>query len=1419
MKDLLRKILVMGIAALFVEAVGSALFRVNISVDAAGATIYVDDDNVAGPWDGTISHPYQNITSGLEHASYGDTVDVFSGTYMENVVVNKSVTLRGESKPVINGLGGIGINLTIYDNFVYGVTVDGFDITNCSYGIHLVMQNIAIDVTDLSITIGDIILNNNTISSNSDGIFVDINSVGNVMYGNSSVAIGDLRVANNVIKSSGKGINVDRFKYIGNDMFNNTAFSAGNIEITGNTVNSSQQGIYLYQIVALGETMYDDSRFTMGSILVNDNTVNSGDYGIAPWDIQLFGYGLYGNSSFTMSNIEFCRNIVNSTKDALGFSQFTGFGSHMYGNSSFSMGSVLVNDNTLYGDIWLTNFGNFGSYLNENSSCTMGNAEFCRNMIYINWVGGITFYGLGHFGYEMYNYSLFKMGDFPVNDNIIQCNSTRGGIDCTQSGGFGMNVYDNAVAIVGSFEFDGNDISSGWAGLSLYSLKAATVGNNAIRNCTYGIYLQDSVDNVIHSNSFYENGYSIYLQSSSNNVILENNITLSSNPGIYLYGSSSNVISGNTVKDSPNEHIELLYSSNNNIISGNTLTNSTADVGIYVYACSLNSFFGNNITANANSGIRIDTSSDSTIYKNNISENLADGVDLWSSSNITVSGNSITANNWWGINPAHSNNNTISGNNIKSNNCGINFASSDFNIVSANNITDNVCGIFLESSSNNTFHHNNLINNTEQAIVDEPGYANNWDDGYPSGGNYWSDYNGTDQYEGPSQNIAGKDTIGDTPYEINADNVDRYPLMTQYEPLRPLFLESEERWNMGEAASIEAGIEVRSVFASDVDDDGVVEIMTCAQVNQTGELRIYSYDGLVITLEHVEMWQTDGDTRGWSVFASDVDGDGVTEILVGAEAKGQVFGQLRIWNWNGTTLTLEHSEEWQTVSWTHVYSVFAADIDDDGVTEIITGGDAFNGTYYNNQLRIWNWNGTALTLESSREWSTGGGAGVQSVYALDVDGDSTVEIVTAGQDNSVAQLRIWNWNGTTLTLEHSEEWTLTWIARALSVFASDIDGDGNIEIVTGGEAHALFGSTWLGNGQLRVWNWNGSAITLKESREWPLNGAYAYVWTICSGDADRDGLAEIMTAGASADGAQLRVWSFNGPTLTLDASQESVDEWADAVFAFDVDGDGTIEIITAGVAYDETYIYEQLKIWSFPEPTSPTITIVSPENRTYSTSTVLLTFTIDEPTPWIGYSLDDQMNETITGNITLPTLLDGVHYVVVYANDTYGNIGMSIVYFTVDTAEPNITNVLQNPLTNILPDTVVKINATVTDATSEIKQVLLNCTFTNSTATWYTVFSMTHLTEDIWNATIPPNPYGTNVTYTIIAEDNAGNTITTEQIYGYKYEYPVVPEFPLPVAFFALVTATLLIAVAVKKKRRLLNRQTSTFYFSFDTKQ
>jgi len=146
------------------------------------------------------------------------------------------------------------------------------------------------------------------------------------------------------------------------------------------------------------------------------------------------------------------------------------------------------------------------------------------------------------------------------------------------------------------------------------------------------------------------------------------------------------------------------------------------------------------------------------------------GINLWwYSSNNTVSGNNITANILGGIYLGFSSNNTISGNNVTNNpfiGIWIDWSSNN-NTVSGNAITNNGYGIYIYESSNNSVYHDSFINNTNQAYV-TAGYANIWDDGYPSGGNYWSNYTGVDlDYDG----------IGDTSHIIDANNTDNYPLM------------------------------------------------------------------------------------------------------------------------------------------------------------------------------------------------------------------------------------------------------------------------------------------------------------------------------------------------------------------------------------------------------------------------------------------------------------------------------------------------------------------------------------------------------------------------------------------------------------------------------------------------------------------
>ena len=90
------------------------------------------------------------------------------------------------------------------------------------------------------------------------------------------------------------------------------------------------------------------------------------------------------------------------------------------------------------------------------------------------------------------------------------------------------------------------------------------------------------------------------------------------------------------------------------------------------------------------------------------------------------------------------------------------------------------------------------------------------------------------------------------------------------------------------------------------------------------------------------------------------------------------------------------------------------------------------------------------------------------------------------------------------------------------------------------------------------------------------------------------------------------------------------------------------------------------------DTTPPNILDLSIENKTYSGVDLPLTFSTNESTSWVGYSLDSQANVTVNGNFTLEGLTEGTHSIVIYANDNVGNMGKSdTAFFTVNTATPS----------------------------------------------------------------------------------------------------------------------------------------------------
>lgn len=271
-------------------------------------------------------------------------------------------------------------------------------------------------------------------------------------------------------------------------------------------------------------------------------------------------------------------------------------------------------------------------------------------------------------------------------------------------------------------------------------------------------------------------------------LALVDNVTLTANklsncfPGIFLLSTSNAIITGN----------ELL---NNSI---GILSANSDDVAIE----------GNQMHSNINEAIIIDHSTNTTIVENDIWNNTR-GMHIWYSNETVITNNTIHWNDGDGIRFDHGFNSTVSGNVVEHNDyIGIYLQSCTDALVASNEVYDNIHGISIGQSTNITItennvvsnqiygiplhlaigvviHHNNIIDNPFQA-KDDMADENEWDHGYPSGGNYWSDYVGVDQFSGPNQNLPGSDGIGDTPYVIDADSQDDYPLMSPVAiPLRP----------------------------------------------------------------------------------------------------------------------------------------------------------------------------------------------------------------------------------------------------------------------------------------------------------------------------------------------------------------------------------------------------------------------------------------------------------------------------------------------------------------------------------------------------------------------------------------------------------------------------------------------------------
>jgi len=217
-------------------------------------------------------------------------------------------------------------------------------------------------------------------------------------------------------------------------------------------------------------------------------------------------------------------------------------------------------------------------------------------------------------------------------------------------------------------------------------------------------------------------------------------------------------------------------------ISGFNIRNGQAGTAILLDN-SLNCCFCNNNLRDAWFGVVLRESNYTSLIKNNIVSS-SYCVLLSSSTNNAIVGNNITTLDGQGISlSGGSSNNSIVGNTVTgSKRAGIYLASCQYNLVAENNLFNNSYALYLTDSSNNTIYHNNCVSTVLDIFIRNIlNYTTNiWDNGYPSGGNYYSNYAGGDRHGGPYQNETGGDGIGDVSYKIESDTQDNYPLMGVY---------------------------------------------------------------------------------------------------------------------------------------------------------------------------------------------------------------------------------------------------------------------------------------------------------------------------------------------------------------------------------------------------------------------------------------------------------------------------------------------------------------------------------------------------------------------------------------------------------------------------------------------------------------
>ena len=207
----------------------------------------------------------------------------------------------------------------------------------------------------------------------------------------------------------------------------------------------------------------------------------------------------------------------------------------------------------------------------------------------------------------------------------------------------------------------------------------------------------------------------------------------------------------------------------------------------------------------------------------------------------------------------------------------------------------------------------------------------------------------------------------------------------------------------------------------------------------------------------------------------------------------------------------------------------------------------------------------------------------------------------------------------------------------------------------------------------------------------------------------------------------------------------------------------TVRVVDTGGLYsDSNQVNAKTLAAVIPDRTPPSIKLISPQNTTYGSYDIQLIWSANESIDWSGYSLNGGTNETIEGNHTIRVSKNGIYDLVLYANDTSGNMASIKVQFevSVDIDPPVITHI---PVADGVEGEAIQIYAMITDNVA-VKEAFIY--YRRRGETSYIKLNLTKCEKciDAYDATIPASSVNVPIIeYYILASDGR-NTVTDPSV-------------------------------------------------------